>query len=461
MYTKSIQAIGSDLKSTEGSTIIDVPRLSVSGLLQLNDLSSVCNLAIGMEKAQIEAEFSSSNWSVSRGNEPHSWIALPFASIPRLELTLRYLGTLVNINDATIACDEFQGSASTTSSQIGKHYMNIVKRRIPFLLSNADIANCNIGDSIGVAAGRVLTNTSVLGATVGIASRDIVGSTLTMGKASRGASSSESYRFGDFSRGVASSVKHAAKSGAEARGDDAYQVGDFTSGTVKGLGNYTSENKCRLAGAGGSALGMGLGSALLGPVGFVAGSMIGGSAAKSSMTALAGADPKKDPQQLEDYQHSSKRSNMSTQRQQQQQQHHHQQQQQQQQHHQQQQQEQQQPDNQVNDVFSSCDTYQVTKGASQHQHTNQLPVRPPMYQTQINRQSGNNSSNHFPHRPHSQANAHTESTTDHQANKIDNSQQGYQFGDITRDIMAKGKKADGRGDNSGYKFGDFTRGLFG
>jgi len=190
--------------------------------------------------------------------------------------------------------------------------------------------------------------------------------------------------------------------------------------------------------------------------------MIGGSAAKSSMTALAGADPKKDPQQLEEYQHSSKRSNMSTQRQQQQQQHHHQQQQQQQQHHQQQQQqEQQQPDNQVNDVFSSCDTYQVTKGASQHQHTNQLPVRPPMYQTQINRQSGNNSSNHFPHHPHSQANAHTESTTDHQANKINNSQQGYQFGDITRGIIAKGKKADGRGDNSGYKFGDFTRGLFG
>mmetsp|Transcript_3782 Transcript_3782/g.5904 ORF Transcript_3782/g.5904 Transcript_3782/m.5904 type:complete len:455 (+) Transcript_3782:1076-2440(+) len=439
MYTKSIQAIGSDLKSTEGSTIIDVPRLSVSGLLQLNDLSSVCNLAIGMEKAQIEAEFSSSNWSVSRGNEPHSWIALPFASIPRLELTLRYLGTLVNINDATIACDEFQGSATTTSSQIGKHYMNIVKRRIPFLLSNADIANCNIGDSIGVAAGRVLTNTSVLGATVGIASRDIVGSTLTMGKASRGASSSESYRFGDFSRGVASSVKHAAKSGAEARGDDAYQVGDFTSGTVKGLGNYTSENKCRLAGAGGSAMGMGLGAALLGPIGFVAGSMIGGSAAKSSMAALAGADPKKDSQRLEEYQYSTKRSNMSTQRQQQHQHH-------------QQQQHQQQPNNQVNAVFSSCDTHQVTKGSSQHQRNNHLPVQPPMYQTQINRQSGNNSSNYFPHRPHSQANAHAESTTDHQANKIDNSQQGYQFGDVTRGIVAKGKKADGRGDNSGYKF---------
>jgi hypothetical protein len=37
---------------------------------------------------------------------------------------------------------------------------------------------------------------------------------------------------------------------------------------------------------------------------------------------------------------------------------------------------------------------------------------------------------------------------------------GYKFGDISRSIVAKGKKKDGRGANDGYKFGDFTKGLF-
>jgi len=39
--------------------------------------------------------------------------------------------------------------------------------------------------------------------------------------------------------------------------------------------------------------------------------------------------------------------------------------------------------------------------------------------------------------------------------------QGYRFGDVTRSVLAKGKKKQGRSEQDGYKFGDFTRGLFG
>jgi hypothetical protein len=39
-------------------------------------------------------------------------------------------------------------------------------------------------------------------------------------------------------------------------------------------------------------------------------------------------------------------------------------------------------------------------------------------------------------------------------------EQGYRFGDLTRSIVAKGKKTSGRNEQDGYKFGDFTRGLF-
>ena len=97
---------------------------------------------------------------------------------------------------------------------------------------------------------------------------------------------------GDFTRGVIASAKGAAESGTEVRGDDEYQIGDLTAGSAKAAGHYVSQNRVRLAGAGGSAAGMIAGAALLGPVGFVAGSMLGSSAAQSSVRALSG-DPKK------------------------------------------------------------------------------------------------------------------------------------------------------------------------
>jgi hypothetical protein len=93
---------------------------------------------------------------------------------------------------------------------------------------------------------------------------------------------------GDFTRGVVASAKGATKSGAQMRGGNAYQFGDFTAGTANAAGDYASENRGRLAGVGGSAAGMIAGTALLGPIGFVAGSFLGSSAAQSSMRALSG-----------------------------------------------------------------------------------------------------------------------------------------------------------------------------
>ena len=45
-------------------------------------------------------------------------------------------------------------------------------------------------------AGKYYMNTSVIGATIGVASRDAIGSALTQGKAARGVTSSEKYKFG-------------------------------------------------------------------------------------------------------------------------------------------------------------------------------------------------------------------------------------------------------------------------
>lgn len=67
-------------------------------------------------------------------------------------------------------------------------------------------------------------------------------------------------------------------------------VGDFTAGTASAAGEYASQNRVRLAGAGGSALGMVAGLAVAGPIGLVAGSFLGSSAAQKSMRSVAG-DP--------------------------------------------------------------------------------------------------------------------------------------------------------------------------
>lgn len=83
-------------------------------------------------------------------------------------------------------------------------------------------------------------------------------------------------------------MKGAAKCGSAIRGDDNYEFGDLTTGTTLAAGSYVSENRMRLAGAGGSAAGMIAGAALLGPVGFVAGSFLGSSAAQSSVRTIVG-----------------------------------------------------------------------------------------------------------------------------------------------------------------------------
>jgi hypothetical protein len=185
-----------DAKTIEDSTVINIPNLSASGLVQFDQPSKIGNLVVNIEKAQLAADFSSFNWSESLGKEPSIVMQLPFALVPQFELTLEYAGTLININNATIACEAFEGSPFTTFDTIGAHYVAVVKRRLPFLLAKTNIAGSNIGDGVGMMAGKYFMNTSVIGATVGVASRDAIGSALTQGKAARGVASSEKYKFG-------------------------------------------------------------------------------------------------------------------------------------------------------------------------------------------------------------------------------------------------------------------------
>ena len=175
-------------------------------------------------------------------------------------------------------------------------------------------------------------------------------------------------------------VREASKKGASMRGDTTYVPGDFTAAAMDDLCDYTVENKTKLSTAFGSGSGAMVGLAIAGPLGFVAGSMLGGKSAKT----LVGGDDKDSQRQTPHNQQSSN-----------------------------------------------------TAPTVSQQHTNRTPHHHFQNHTIQHQQSHNNT-------------IHTQSRSIPQQ---DTSNEGYQFGDITRSIVGKGKEADGRDKSSGYKFG--------
>lgn len=73
-----------------------------------------------------------------------------------------------------------------------------MQKRIPYLVAKIDLAGANVADSAAIFAATVLTRTTVIGSTVGVASRDMIGSTITTGKVLRGAEASDKYQFGEL-----------------------------------------------------------------------------------------------------------------------------------------------------------------------------------------------------------------------------------------------------------------------
>ena len=134
-------------------------------------------------------------------------------------------------------------------------------------------------------------------------------------------------------------------------------------------------------------MGMVAGAALLGPVGFVAGSLVGGSAAKSSMAALTG-DPKKKKPALEE------------------------------------------PRPSANDANENATQYQSNSQApdllsSDNQH--HIPPRMQSAHPQQTRQGGAVQQQHQQHYPPQQSNHSSMPATAHQTN--DRGHEGYRFGE--------------------------------
>lgn len=261
----------------------------ISGILEATATNVISCLSFQTTSATVAAGFSSVEWSKMFSRQEVSERApwrLPYGKLAPFSANVCYQGKLLSTS-STLMFREFSGGLETTSNDIVKHITKAVFDQMPAFFSNADVMGENVVEMTGKSVGRALLMNSMTGSVAGsvggLVAVDGIKGAIASGKESRSASRDERYHFGDFSRGTIRSIGQAAKYGGERRrgSHDSYEVGDFTVGASRAIGGYATENKSRLAAAGGSGVGIVVGTMVAGPLGFVAGSYLGGRAGSS------------------------------------------------------------------------------------------------------------------------------------------------------------------------------------
>lgn len=395
-----------------------VQALNAEATISPNNLNSISDVMIDAAEAVLSADFRSESWSKQIESESEADpISLPNIVVSKMNLTLHFIGGGITLENAKIGLPEFKGNASTRSDTLTMHYLKLVKKRLPFLLTKANVAGVNVGDSLSSAVATMAVNSSLVGTLVGVVGKDGVGAAITAGKATRGASESERYHFGDFSKGLAASTRSASFSGATAASS-----------------TYASENRVRLSSAAGSGVGMVAGMALAGPVGLVAGSILAGRAVGNAVERRFG-----DPKTMT----TSTTEQLSV------------------------------SDEEMPTTESSADA--ILPENSTQPSSKEVDLLGSVERnlsvtlTQVDLSAENTNSDSFGNLQLTPANGeqkrHTVDTTraftDVAASPASESRPGggYKFGSITRGVIARGKAARGAKKAEGYKFGDFTRGF--
>ena len=271
--------------------LFQASNIRASLLIGLDDMETCNELNVSLTSVQVTAGFSSIDWTsmfdktASENNTKEKSVKTPFANITGFSLSIAYKGIVV-ASGATVAVPNFGGDAFTTSHDLTSYYTNVVLKRAPGFLTNAEVLGTNVIDSTFANAGRVAMGTRSLagagfGSVVGTVVADGLKGAISAGKTSRNADTADGYQFGDISRGLVRGLSQATKNGAESRGGgDGYVPGDFTVGAATAAADYTGRNKGKLASAGGAGMGSMVGMAVAGPLGFVVGSYVGGKIGK-------------------------------------------------------------------------------------------------------------------------------------------------------------------------------------
>jgi hypothetical protein len=261
------------------SKLVSIHDAKVSGVYGAPN--TIANLNVTLATATVSAGFSSLEWKNvlrSKGQEETQPWNLPLARVAAFSAKVDYKGRIVS-TASDLSISEFVGSSECTSDEIIKYMTNATIRQIPSFFGNVKVLGASGRDMGASTVGQIALGAGVAGSVVGLVAVDSVRGAVALGKQSRGESSSEGYKFGDLTRGTLTAIKQAAKTGSAMRGGDgSYQLGDLSAGAANSVGHYAGQNKQRLGSAGGSSLGMAAGALALGPIGLVAGCVLGGMA---------------------------------------------------------------------------------------------------------------------------------------------------------------------------------------
>jgi hypothetical protein len=290
-----------------------------------------------------------------------------------------------------------------------------------------------VGDSLASSAALLATGASFVtpvGAVVSVAAlgvKDGVVAAARAGKEVRGAASEEGYKFGDVARGVVSTVQKRRQERQQRHEDALHGVerSNDHEGSDQKSSSFLEQNQGRYAGVVGGSVGAAVGLTLLGPIGLVAGTLIGSHAAQKRMA-------KKNSNTSESS------SNLNHQ-------------------------------NLPTSVLDEPnDTEGATGGALRMNNDNDDEV----IMQQLHRAGHRENQPREPQQQHQQQHQQQQQnracagyvvasdTAPSSSSRQESQQRPYQLGDNIRGVIARGKQVRGDSQESEYRFGDFTRGLF-
>jgi hypothetical protein len=288
-----------------------------------------------------------------------------------------------------------------------------------------------VGDSLASSAALLATGASFVtpvGAVVSVAAlgvKDGVVAAARAGKEVRGATSEEGYKFGDVARGVVSTVQKRRQERHQRHEDSLHGVerSNDHEGSDQLKSSFLEQNQGRYAGVVGGSVGAAVGLTLLGPIGLVAGTLLGSHVVQKQMA--------KNSSNNNESSSNSNNQNLPT-----------------------------------SVLDEPNDTGGATGGTLHMNNDNDDElIMQQLHRACLRENQPREPQQQHHHQQQHQARAGdlfvSESAPSSASSSGQESQQRpYQFGDNIRGVIARGKQVRGESQESEYRFGDFTRGLF-
>jgi hypothetical protein len=210
-------------------------------------------------------------------------IEAPFAKISAMPCLVTMKGVVQAVS--TLPFDkvpEFEGDEETTLGSILRQYSTMFSQRIQRRLDNTTERTSDMSDRIAATVGcaamhaSIATPIGLAASLVAVGVKDGITNAASVGKQARGETKHASYQFGDVTRGLVASFR-SSKSVPSPDEEERQQVVEKPSKSAAS----------RYGAIGGSSVGAVVGLTLIGgPVGLLAGSLMGGSTAKKVINSL-------------------------------------------------------------------------------------------------------------------------------------------------------------------------------